>query len=308
MLQQAPFEQPVLLPSPTPTPTLAISVQQGAIPQVALPAQSQTLQSDPATQGATAAGTTRTHPTDCMVYAYVPTGEFQMGPDDRMQNVGPADTITVSDFWIAQTEVTNAQYARCVEANGCKRPAGDRFDDPNYANHPVAHVTWLQANDYARWVGGRLPTEAEWERAACGDGTGTHPWGDEEANGTLLNFDGTGIFDTVEVGSYPAGASPYGVLDMAGNVQEWTSSLDEPYPYQADDGREELDASGNRIIRGGSFYYDGYNAMCQTRVSNDPNFQDTDLGFRVVIDNAALLVGDSTQEITMCAIINDTIQ
>jgi formylglycine-generating enzyme required for sulfatase activity len=283
-----------------PTPTLAISVQPEAIPQVVLPPQSQTLQRDPVTQSAIAAGTLRTNPTDCMVYAYVPAGEFEMGPDERLQNVGPADTVTISDFWIAQTEVTNAQYARCVEANGCKRPAGDRFDDPNYANHPVAHVTWLQANDYARWAGGRLPTEAEWERAACGDGTRTYPWGDEEASETLLNYNGTGIFDTVEVGSYPAGASPYGVLDMAGNVQEWTSSLDEPYPYEGDDGREELDASGNRITRGGTFVYDEYTARCTTRLSDDPELQDTYLGFRVVIDNAALLVEDGLEEIAGC--------
>src|SRR5690606_39058973 len=101
-----------------------------------------------------------TNPHDCAVYVHVPAGEFEMGPDDSDQSQSAPQTYTifVDDFWIGHTEVTNAQYARCVEDGGCASTGNERLTDPAFANHPVAHVTWHQANDYARWVGGRLPT------------------------------------------------------------------------------------------------------------------------------------------------------
>ena len=124
------------------------------------------------------------------------------------------------------TEVTNAQYLRCVDAGTCDPPADSnrRYADAQFADQPVTGVTWFQARDYANWVGGRLPTEAEWEKACRGTDGRTYPWGNQDPTGDLLNYSETGLGTSNTVGSYPEGASPYGALDMAGNVWEWTSS------------------------------------------------------------------------------------
>ena len=162
-----------------------------------------------------------------------------------------------------------------------------------YADHPVTGVTWRQATDYAAWVGGRLPTEAEWEKACRGTAGSIYPWGDVLPTENLANFfPNTG--GTMPVGSdSPQGDSPYGVADMAGNVWEWTSSRPEPYPYAAGDGREDPGAEGKRVLRGGAWYLRADYVRCASRFSFGENYGYYDFGFRVVMDAARELVASS---------------
>jgi eukaryotic-like serine/threonine-protein kinase len=193
---------------------------------------------------------------DGMTLVYVPDGEFLMGSDSGLKEDKPAHTVDLDAFWIDQTEVTNGMYANCVQDGSCTQPSNiTHFSDANYANHPVVYVSWNDANQYCTWVGRRLPTEAEWEKAARSTDKRVYPWGDT-IDCSLANYWGKEngcVGDTITVGNYPAGVSPSGALDMAGNVLEWTSSLFKPYPYSATDGREDLSASGTRVLLGGSW-------------------------------------------------------
>jgi formylglycine-generating enzyme required for sulfatase activity len=140
----------------------------------------------------------------------------------------------VAAFRIGRTEVTNAQYAQCVADGACTVPSATlSYYNPLYAEHPVVAVSRTQARAYASWVGGSLPTEAQWTRACQGDDGRTYPWGNQMPDATLANYNSI-VGDTTAVGSYPTGASPYGALDMVGNVWEWVED-------------------GSWVIRGGGF-------------------------------------------------------
>lgn len=221
--------------------------------------------------------------TDSADRIHVPAGEFTMGADAGY-------SIPVDDeFWIMRTEVTYRQYVACIEAKACTEPHNDyRWRDQAYADHPVTRIDWQQANAYADWIGGRLPTEAEWEKACRGEDARLYPWGNDPPNAQLANYDDM-EGDTKPVGAYPDGASPYGLLDMSGNVWEWTSSLDADYPYRADDGREDRHAEGNRIRRGGSYFYTDAALPCSFRHGVAPESANDDTGLRVVFDQP---VGD----------------
>lgn len=215
---------------------------------------------------------------------YVPGGDFPMGSDSGIGTESPVHTVGVNDFWIMETEVTNKLYAQCVKAEVCTAPSsGARWRDPAYADHPVTGITWQQANTFAAWVGGRLPTEAEWEKACRSTDGRTYPWGNAAATQEAANYDNV-VGDTTPVGSYPMGAGPYGTLDMGGNVWEWTSSLEAEYPYHADDGREDQSAVGRRIVRGGSYYYTHYQLACSTRLPVAAEESNPQIGLRVVFD------------------------
>lgn len=215
----------------------------------------------------------------------VPAGEFTMGSDAGNASEKPAHTVSLDDYWIMKDEVTNEQYAQCVAAGECTKPRdGERWNDPAYADHPVTSIDWHQANDFAAWAGGRLPTEAEWEKACRGTDGRTFPWGEELPTNDIANF-GNAITDTVAVGSYPDGASPYGVLDMSGNVWEWTSSLIDPYPYVATDGREDNTMGDRRVARGGSFYYTHYQLTCTFRSPIGASVANPQNGMRLVFDH-----------------------
>jgi formylglycine-generating enzyme required for sulfatase activity len=178
-----------------------------------------------------------------------------------------------------RTEVTNAQYARCVTAGACTAPANTFWNDSSHSEHPVVNVDWKQASAYAKWAGGRLPTEAEWEKACRGTDGRIYPWGNQAPTSILANFIGSG---TELVGSHPAGTSPYGALNMPGNVYEWTSSHYQPYPYNANDGRESQEASIPRTMRGGSFFDLVNGVRCAGRKLNYSFNWNYDLGFRVM--------------------------
>ena len=210
----------------------------------------------------------------------VPAGEFLMGSNDpdADENERPASKVFVGAFSIDKFEVTSARYLRCIEAGSCTRLVTQRYDDTTEANLPATIVSWQQAMTYCRWVGKRLPTEAEWEKAARGTDGRRYPWGNSfEPERANVGY----TAGTTAVGSFPKGASPYGVMDMAGNVWEWTSSLYKPYPYDPSDGREDPNARGSRVERGGSWYHPPWQARTSRRTAAGHIYRRAnDLGFR----------------------------
>lgn len=210
---------------------------------------------------------------------FIPAGEFIMGSNDY-DHEKPQRKVCLDGYWIYKYPVTVAQYRKFCEATKWKMP-----DAPNWGwkdDHPIVNVTWHDAVTYCEWAGVRLATEAEWEKAARGTDGRKFPWGDEwNENKCANSIKPNHLSNTVAVGSYPQGVSPFGVLDMAGNVWEWCSSLHAPYPYNSNDGREDLKALGERVLRGGS-WGDGYevNFRCAGRGGSYPDGWWTCGGFR----------------------------
>lgn len=223
-------------------------------------------------------------PSNTPVYTWIEPGEFTMGSsnEDRLadDDEKPAHTVYVDGFWIGRTEVTNAQYIRCVEAGVCESPNNSRYRNPALANHPVTNVTWSQSRTYAEWVGGRLPTEAEWEKACRGTDERIYPWETEPPTYERANFD-YNVGTTAVVGSYPAGVN--GLYDMAGNVWEWTNSEYRTYPYNVDDGREDTEGNADRTLHGGSWFDDVTNVRCANRYRSSPLYNYVSRGFRVAV-------------------------
>lgn len=184
-----------------------------------------------------------------------------MGSDEGDKNVRPTHKVDLDAYWIDQTEVTNAMYAKCVNDQGACNPPAHSYDsrhkpyfgDTTHGKYPVVYVSWNSAKDYCEWADRRLPTEAEWEKAARGTDGRNYPWGSNLPTKERLNYSNY-VGHTTEVGIYPLGASPYGAWDMAGNVLEWVSSIYRPYPYVSTDGREDLSSSSMRVVRGGAWF------------------------------------------------------
>lgn len=213
----------------------------------------------------------------------IPAGEFVMGSNDY-DDEKPPHTLYLPTYYIARTPLTNAQYQHYVRATG--QPAPSHWEDGQIPkgkeNHPVVYISWHDALAFCHWANVRLPTEAEWEKAARGTDGRIYPWGDSKPDKSRANFYRE-VGDTTPVGAYPKGASPYGVLDMAGNVWEWTSSLNMGYPYAADDGREDLNAEGRRVVRGG-FWFDGpFFLRGAGRLWDSPDGRDYYLGVRLAV-------------------------
>lgn len=233
----------------------------------------------------------------------VPAGAFTMGRDDGPEDERPAHRVTLPRFLIDRLPVTHADFAAFLEARGPEGEAGGkryrRYDhddgdarihrvagrwraDRGLEKHPVNEVTWAGARDYCAWKGKRLPTEAEWEKAARGTDARRYPWGDAAPDASRARF-GAGWTETAPVDAHPAGAGPYGALDMAGNQWEWVASLYRPYPWRADDGREDPAAEGVRGTRGGG--HDSGPAQLTTTergrtVSRAPHAGHHNIGFR----------------------------
>ena len=234
------------------------------------------------------AGETWIRPADGAVMAYVPAGEFLMGSPEDDPDAGddekPQRTVYLDAFWIDRTEVTNAQYGQCVESGACWEPRYWDDDSLHAPDEPVLWVSWHDAQSYAEWVGGRLPTEAEWEKAARGTDGRLYPWGDSPPACSQANFAGC-AGSSLPVGSHPAGASPYGALEMAGNAQEWVADwydadYDSPPVVRNPQGPE----SGTfRVLRGGSFLHDQSVSRCAHRVGGYPISRNGMAGFRVVV-------------------------
>ena len=196
----------------------------------------------------------------------IQAGAFWMGREDGPSDEAPLHRLYVGDFWIERHKVTNAEFAEFLnEDRGVPSSRESRIDsydpdarvgllrwivDPAYADHPVA-VSWFGARDYCAWRGRRLPTEAEWEKAARGEDRRQYPWGDAPPTPTRAFF-GLARGVTQKGDTRPAGASPYGVHDLLGNLREWTSTTFKPYPYRHDDGREPFTGVGRVVVRGAS--------------------------------------------------------
>jgi serine/threonine-protein kinase len=260
-----------------------------------------------------------------MVQVYVPAGAFSMGSDTGGGDEKPVHTVTLNAYWIDKTEVTNAMFTKFVQATGYKTGAekagkayvytgngnwqevnGAQWRSPHGPSsnitgldlHPVAQMSWNDAQAYCSWAGRRLPTEAEWEKAARGDKDKRwYPWGGDKPNGSLLNFadknfdaswaDKTtddGYKFTAPVGSYPKGASPYGALDMAGNVWEWVNDwYDGNYYGNSPAQNPTGPTSGQyRALRGGAWGYSDYVARASNRYWVDPSLSLDYFGFRCV--------------------------
>jgi len=227
-------------------------------------------------------GRTNTRAKDEAVMMYVPAGEFYMGSDNGNSNEQPVHIVTTGEFWIDQTEVTNGQYERCVADGQCEESSYADNNDFNGAQQPVVGVSWYDANAYCSWVNGRLPTEAEWEYAAKGTDGNIYPWGNELPNANLFNYN-KNVGKTTAVNSYsPNGDSWIGASDMAGNVWEWTSTLYQPYPYDANDGREDMDSTNVRVLRGGSWGLKDSLARTASRFDLNSDFRYDSFGFRCV--------------------------
>jgi formylglycine-generating enzyme required for sulfatase activity len=216
-------------------------------------------------------------------FVLVPAGCFTMG-----RNTGDAspehEQCFSEPFWISMTEITNAQFGNApTDANYCGRhPSGP--DQPRHC------VNWIEAQDFCASIGGRLPTEAEWEYAARGPESLVYPWGNQfNTNYAVYEWNsgarlGNTIEETAVVGSRPEGASWVGALDMAGNVREWTLSEYRDYPYVEDDGRNSAQVTNShRVLRGGGYYSDTIELQSATRDSSYERDIRLDVGFRCVL-------------------------
>ncbi|HEY3291658.1 MAG TPA: SUMF1/EgtB/PvdO family nonheme iron enzyme [Anaerolineae bacterium] len=260
-----------------------------------------------------------------LALARVPAGEFLMGSADNDKDAAreekPQELIKLDDYWISVDDVTVEEFAAFVQATGYRttaetvgtglafnsatslvqikganwlQPGGPNAKVPIDLDFPVVQVSWDDANAFCAWaskVSGRkvkLPTEAQWEKAARGNDGRIYPWGNNQPDSTLLNWNNqVGHVEAVSTYS-PGGDSPYGVSDMAGNVWQWTSSLPLPYPYIGNDGREDASSRDARVLRGGAFL-SGFITSPKNSVRSaargvaDPTYRNGFVSFRVVV-------------------------
>lgn len=266
------------------------------------------------------------NPKDSMPMVFVPAGEFTMGNngENADKNESPEHQVYLDAFWIYQHEVTNRQFGEYIQqtglmtsaeiqgwswvfGNGSKKVDGAFWSAPegydtnvnNRQDHPVVHISYSDAVNYCKWAGGRLPTEAEWEKAARGTDSRTFPWGESPVTGSEANFCDVqcsmewsnksyddNYATTAPAGTYPEGGSVYGVMDMAGNVWEWVADYYERRYYEDSPLDNPLgpDSGENYVIRGGSWVSEPQYLTCTTRYLSDPDETSNDHGFRCVFD------------------------
>ena len=256
-------------------------------------------------------GSTTVSDKDSMTLVYVPEGEFEMGSQDGLSDEKPVHTVYLNAYWIDRTEVTNAMFSAFINEtsyqtdaekegfswvfNGSdwekisglnwQHPHGPSSSLSGLEDHPVTHMSWNDAQAYCEWAGKRLPTEAEWEKAARGMDGRVYPWGNQAPNASLSNYY-LNIGDTTTVGSYADGASPYGALDMAGNVWEWVADwFDRGYYNSQDDWTNPVGPSSGvyRVLRGGSWNTHPTSICTFSRLRNYPSNTDFFNGFRCAL-------------------------
>lgn len=247
-------------------------------------------------------------PVKAEIWIDIPAGEFTMGSsevdleayldthqdleDERTQYELPAHRVYLDNYQLMSYEVNNRQYNQCVRAGVCETPFNKRYDEVEYSDHPVTDVDWFMAETFCHWAGGRLPTEAEWERAARGGFEGNYfPWGNDQADCARANFfdvlsdqRDVCIGETSPVGSYPP--NDFGLYDMSGNAWEWVADWFDPEyytdsPVENPQGPEEGD---HRVMRGGSWHNWPVYLRVAYREDQLPNFTDDKIGFRCARD------------------------
>jgi formylglycine-generating enzyme required for sulfatase activity len=247
---------------------------------------------------------------------YIPAGEFIMGSDEGETDEGPAHEVYLDAYWIDQTEITNDKYALCVDAGSCNPPLESGsytrtkyYDDVRFADYPVIFVDWDMANAYCQWAGARLPSEAEWEKAARGENGIIYPWGNEwdVKSRKRLNFADNsnpemasdlsvddGHRDTAPVGSYLAGQSPYGIYDLAGNVWEWVADWYDPQYHLKSQQNNPLGPTDPvqdpplRAMRGGAWVAANENVFhTYNRHGVEPSEYSSSIGLRCALSTGA---------------------
>ncbi len=226
----------------------------------------------------------------------VPAGDFLMGSSD-FGNEKPQHTVYLDAFWIDKREVSNGLYQQCVAAGSCSPPSKNMslkrlayYGVAQYNNYPVIYISWQDARSYCAWAGQRLPSEAEWEKAARGTDGRLYPWGNTPPTRALANFDDkNGPSDTMPIDSFADAASPYGAINMAGNVWEWVADWYQVdfYSSQTAWRNPQGPSSGTkRVIRGGSLYNLALNLRSFSRLEYDPALKSDAVGFRCARDDA----------------------
>ncbi|NLF50449.1 MAG: formylglycine-generating enzyme family protein, partial [Leptolinea sp.] len=231
---------------------------------------------------------TMTRKKDGMIMVFVPEGTFKMGSNSFESIEKPEHTIKLSAYWIDQTEITNDMYTQCVKAKACQPPLSNDsakrdgyYTNPNFDHYPVVNVDWNRATAYCEWIGGRLPTEAEWEKAARGTTGRLYPWGDNAPHENLINYDGI-YSDTTSVGRFPAGVSPFGAFDMSGNVWEWVADWYDEIYYQGSYFENPTGPTFGtlHLLRGGSWSSDIDSIRTTYRFRNKASYTNSQIGFR----------------------------
>jgi formylglycine-generating enzyme required for sulfatase activity len=219
-----------------------------------------------------------------------------MGSNESKEDEKPEYMVTLDPFWIDENEITNVQYGKCISENTCQPPRKtNQLDDPIYDHYPIVSVSWNEALNYCHWAGRRLPREAEWEKAARGTDGRSYPWGNQAPTGDPDNIadrnqcldwadknSDDGFEKSSPTGNYPAGASPYEALDMAGNVWEWVNDWYDPGYYVSVPVQNPAGplSGERRVARGGSWYNQSYQVSVFMRDGLKPDYVNDDLGFR----------------------------
>lgn len=230
---------------------------------------------------------------DGMEMIYVPAGEFQMGSEAGELDEGPIHTVFLDAYWIDKYEVTNAQYAKYMNEKSIddissyaqiEKINGTWQAEKKYENYPVTYISWSEAQSYCEWVRGSLPTEAQWEKAARGTDGRVYPWGNQSPVSNLLNYDNNNEGLTA-IGSFPEGISPYGALDMAGNVWEWVADwYDDEYYLDSPANNPTGPINGKyKILRGGSWASNLNFVRVSDRYGNYPGGTYNSRGFRCIL-------------------------
>jgi formylglycine-generating enzyme required for sulfatase activity len=287
---------------PTSTPTHVAIVPLTNTPTITSAPPTNTPTATPLPIPTLGIGSTKVSPIDGSPMLYVPAGDFTMGSNDYNDEM-PPHIVYLDTFWIDKFEVSNALYRKCVDAGKCSSPAFNKsfsrssyYGNSQYDNYPVVYVSWNDANAFCSWAGKRLPTEAEWEKAARGTDGRKYPWGNVW-DGTGLNFCDRNCpygfkdkniddkyADTSPVGNYPNGASPYGVMDMAGNVWERVVDFYSVDYYRNSPSRNPNNETpgSNRVVRGGSWDNDANKVRVTSRHQVAPSDIGDTYGFRCV--------------------------